>query len=118
MVPLGAMWGDDPGVNSPITPPYPKLQESVINAKAPVYSRETLGWGGRLSGPNDGAVTQVAKNVDTKTVYKNLALSSCMSCIALHRIILTPSCCRSIPFVGYIRCLYTGGAKMEFMVQG
>ena len=80
MVPLGAMWGDDPGINSPITPPYPKLQETVINAKAPTYSKETLGWGGRLSGPNDGAVTQVAKNVDTKKVYKNLASSSCMSC--------------------------------------
>jgi hypothetical protein len=80
MVPLGAMWGDDPGVKSPINPPYPKLYETVINPKAPAYSIETLGWGGRLSGPNDGAVAQVAFDVNTGKEYKNLALSSCMSC--------------------------------------
>ncbi|RDI12322.1 hypothetical protein [Flavobacterium sp. AG291] len=80
MVPLGAMWGDDPDVNSPITPPYPKLKETVINPKAPFYSKETLGWGGRLSGPNDGAVALEAVDVTTGKVYKNLALSSCMSC--------------------------------------
>lgn len=80
MVPLGAMWGNDPEVNSPIQPPYPKLYETVINPKAPFYSKETLGWGGRLSGPNDGAVAQVAVDVNTGKTYKNLALSSCMSC--------------------------------------
>ena len=80
MVPLGAMWGNDPGVNSPLTPPYPKLYETVINPKAPEYSKETLGWGGRLSGPNDGAVAQVAYDINTRKQYKNLALSSCMSC--------------------------------------
>ncbi|GAA3962845.1 hypothetical protein [Mucilaginibacter dorajii] len=80
MVPLGAMWGDDPGVNSPLTPPYPKLAETLINAKAPAYSKETLGWGGRLSGPNDGAVAQVAYDISTGKKYTNLALSSCMSC--------------------------------------
>lgn len=80
MVPLGAMWGNDPGVNSPLAPPYPKLYETVINPKAPVYSTETLGWGGRLSGPNDGAVAQQAVDITTGKVYTNLALSSCMSC--------------------------------------
>lgn len=80
MVPLGAMWGDDPDVISPIQPPYPPLKETVINQKAPYYSKETLGWGGRLSGPNDGAVAQEAVDVNTGKVYKNLALSSCMSC--------------------------------------
>lgn len=80
MVPLGAMWGNDPGVNSPLTPPYPKLYETVINPKAPPYSKETLGWGGRLSGPNDGAVAQEAVDINTGKKYKNLALSSCMSC--------------------------------------
>jgi len=80
MVPLGAMWGNDPGVNSPIKPPYPKLYETVINPKSPEYSRETLGWGGRLSGPNDGAVAQEAVDITTHRPYKNLALSSCMSC--------------------------------------
>ncbi|WP_440133141.1 hypothetical protein [Chitinophaga sancti] len=80
MVPLGAMWGDDPNVNSPIAPPYPALKETVVNQKAPAYSRETLGWGGRLSGPNDGAVAQLAYDINTKKPYKNLPLSSCMSC--------------------------------------
>jgi len=80
MVPLGAMWGNDPGVKSPVNPPYPKLYETVINPKAPAYSTETLGWGGRLSGPNDGAVSQQAFDVNTGKVYNNLALSSCMSC--------------------------------------
>lgn len=80
MVPLGAMWGNDPGVNSPITPPFPPLYETVINPKAPFYSKETLGWGGRLSGPNDGAVVQEAFDINTRQKYTNLALSSCMSC--------------------------------------
>jgi hypothetical protein len=80
MVPLGAMWGDDPGVNSPVDSPYLKLYETVINPKAPAYSRETLGWGGRLSGPNDGAVAQEAVDLKTGQKYHNLALSSCMSC--------------------------------------
>lgn len=80
MVPLGAMWGNDPDVISPTTPPYPALKETVINPKAPFYSKETLGWGGRLSGPNDGAVAQQAVDRNTGKVYNNLALSSCMSC--------------------------------------
>lgn len=80
MVPLGAMWGNDPDIISPLNPPYPKLNETVINPKAPAYSKETLGWGGRLSGPNDGAVAQVAFDRTTGKQYKNLALSSCMSC--------------------------------------
>ncbi|WP_460552994.1 hypothetical protein [Ferruginibacter profundus] len=80
MVPLGAMWGNDPDVISPIAPPYPKLAETVINPKAPEYSRETLGWGGRLSGPNDGAVAQQAVDINTGKKYDKLALSSCMSC--------------------------------------
>ncbi|TDW99370.1 hypothetical protein [Dinghuibacter silviterrae] len=80
MVPLGAMWGNDPGVNSPTQPPYPPLYETVIYTGAPEYSKETLGWGGRLSGPNDGAVAQEAVDITTGQVYQNLALSSCMSC--------------------------------------
>lgn len=79
MVPLGAMWGNDPGINSTLEPNR-KLKETVINPLAPEYSRETLGWGGRLSGPNDGAVAQVAYDINTGKEYKNLALSSCMSC--------------------------------------
>jgi hypothetical protein len=79
MVPLGAMWGNDPDVISPVAPPYPPLKETVINPSAPAYSTETLGWGGRLSGPNDGAVLQNITDVNG-TTYKTLAVSSCMSC--------------------------------------
>ena len=76
MVPLGAMWGNDPEANSALSPP-PPLHENWINPKAPKYSTETLGWGGRLSGPNDGAQNAIV--VDGK-VLPNAADSSCMSC--------------------------------------
>lgn len=71
MVPLGAMWGNDPGVDTT------NLKENWINPKAPKYSTQTLGWGGRLSGPNDGARNDI--QVGTK-VLKNEPDSSCMSC--------------------------------------
>lgn len=80
MVPLGAQWGDDPGINSVIQP-APPLQETWINPAAPKYSTMTLGWGGRLSGPNDGAVNDVA--FVTPTGYDsvpNVPISSCLSC--------------------------------------
>lgn len=48
---LGVMWGNDPDA----TQPEDELQENWINPEAPIYSTETLGWNGRLSGPNDGA---------------------------------------------------------------
>lgn len=79
MVPLGAQWGNDPDVNSTKNPSQP-LMENVINPKAPPYSTETLGWGGRLSGPNDGAVIPIAYDSSTNTTYTNLKASSCMSC--------------------------------------
>ncbi len=71
MVPLGVMWGNDPGVTST------NLQETWINPNAPKYSTQTLGWGGRLSGPNDGARNDI--QVGTK-VLTNEPDSSCMSC--------------------------------------
>ena len=94
MVPLGAMWGNDPDVTQPGQP----LKENWINPKAPVYSKETLGWGGRLSGPNDGSVQNPPYTIcsgngcnpnalcenDTCQIVNaggpNLAMSSCMSC--------------------------------------
>jgi len=63
MVPLGATWGNNPDVintaSAALTPPAqvnPKLSENWINLSTPEYARSTLGWDGRLSGPNDGAV--------------------------------------------------------------
>jgi hypothetical protein len=76
MVPLGAMWGNDPDVNSAANP-NASLKENWINPKAPKYATQTLGWGGRLSGPNDGARNDIM--VDTKPILGQ-ANSSCLSC--------------------------------------
>ncbi|MGK0442446.1 MAG: hypothetical protein ACJA0N_002257 [Pseudohongiellaceae bacterium] len=91
MVPLGAMWGNDPSVNSPTFCNYlvegdcPALSETWINPNAPLYAKETLGWGGRLSGPNDGAVDidAVVLQADgslEQVAPKRYAMSSCMGC--------------------------------------
>ena len=79
MVPLGAMWGNDPEANSALSPP-PALTQNWINPNAPAYSKMTLGWGGRLSGPNDGAVNDAVVDAATPVVTPKLASSSCMSC--------------------------------------
>jgi hypothetical protein len=73
------------------------LAENWINPDAPRYSTQTLGWGGRLSGPNDGARNDIAVN---GKVLKNAPDSGCMSCHStaqwntkLHRMVsfLLPS---------------------------
>lgn len=89
MVPLGAMWGNDPDVDSPegcdslIPGDCPPLAQTWIDQSTPLYARETLGWGGRLSGPNDGAV-DVSAVVQTASGLEEydgrLAMSSCMGC--------------------------------------
>jgi hypothetical protein len=76
MVPLGAMWGNDPQATSPDQP----LTQNWINPAAPAYSKMTLGWGGRLSGPNDGALNDAVIDGPTPVVAPNLPSSSCMSC--------------------------------------
>ncbi|WP_435522592.1 hypothetical protein [Chryseobacterium indoltheticum] len=90
-VPLGAMWGMDPDVDTNFTTvevQNKKLTQTWINDNAPYYSRETLGWGGRLSGPNDGAVAlqgvvDVTNNgVTKKDTLARLPMTSCMSCHA------------------------------------
>jgi len=85
MVPLGAMIGNDPNVNSAIDPNAP-LSETFINPDAPEYSTATLGWGGRLSGPNDGAVVEPA-SINGEIVPRQPA-SSCMSCHGTAEIFL------------------------------
>ena len=79
MVPLGAMWGNDPQINSANSPNEP-LTQTWINPSAPAYSKMTLGWGGRLSGPNDGAVNDAVIDGSIPVVAPNLPSSSCMSC--------------------------------------
>jgi hypothetical protein len=50
MTPLGIMWGNDPHVVE-----GQPLKETVLNAAAPAWFDDNLGYGGRLSGPIDGA---------------------------------------------------------------
>ncbi len=79
MVPLGAQWGNDPQAVDASKP----LRENVINPDAPLYSVQTLGWNGRLSGPNDGAVltpAYVNGVMIPSGEYSGAAVSSCMSC--------------------------------------
>lgn len=99
MIPLGAQWGNDPQATKPGQP----LMENWINPKAPKYSSQTLGWGGRLSGPNDGARNDIAVN---GKVEKNEPDSSCLSChstaqwnVAQHKMVsfLLPSFAQKAP---------------------
>lgn len=77
MVPLGAMWGNDPDVNS-AKEPTKELKQTYINPKAPAWTKVTLGYGKRMSGPFDIAVKYNVE-VDGK-VIKSLRSSSCLSC--------------------------------------
>lgn len=77
MVPLGAMWGNDPDVNSAENPQQP-LMETYVNPDAPAWTTVTLGYGGRLSGPFDIAV-KYNEEVNG-TIVPALRSSSCMSC--------------------------------------
>lgn len=80
MVPLGAQWGNDPQVNSAAAPGAP-LQETWVNPNAPLYATETLGWGGRLSGPNDHALNDISvAGEGGRVLVRNAANSSCLSC--------------------------------------
>jgi hypothetical protein len=99
MIPLGAQWGNDPQATQAGQP----LVENWINPKAPKYSTQTLGWGGRLSGPNDGARNDV---VIAGRLLKNEPDSSCMSChstsqwnVTRHRMdaFLLPSFSQALP---------------------
>jgi hypothetical protein len=99
MVPLGAQWGNDPQAATDSAP----LTENWNNPKAPLYATQTLGWGNRLSGPNDGARNDIA--VDG-VVIKNAPDSGCMSChstaqwnVAAHKMdsFLLPSFATAAP---------------------
>jgi len=77
MVPLGAMWGNDPDVNSAKNPKQ-ELMETYINPDAPAWTTVTLGYGKRMAGPFDIAVKY---NVEVNgTTVKSLRSSSCLSC--------------------------------------
>lgn len=80
MVALGAQWGNDPQVNSARSPDMP-LRESWINPYAPRYAYETLGWGGRLSGPNDHGRNDISYAAGQGLrLAQNAPNTSCLSC--------------------------------------
>lgn len=86
MVPLGATWGNNPDVvntsSSALTPPVQvnsKLSQNWINMETPEYARSTLGWDGRLSGPNDGAVVTPAW-AGSHYYPKGLSSAGCLGC--------------------------------------
>ena len=83
MVVLGAQWGNDPQADNPAVR-YPVLEENWNNPKAPAYGSATLGWGQRLSGPNDGAMNNVGISATVNAMpvkyARNVKDSSCMSC--------------------------------------
>lgn len=87
MIPMGAMWGNDPEILSAYTPNVP-LEENVISPQTPLYATETLGYGDRLSGPNDGGVSE-GNMVDGKFVPR-MRVSSCMSCHGSAQWPMTP----------------------------
>jgi hypothetical protein len=80
MVPLGAQWGNDPLVNSADEPNAP-LRETWVNPRAPGYAMEALGWGGRLSGPNDHAKNDISfVDNGSRKLVRNARNSACLSC--------------------------------------
>ena len=86
MIPLGATWGGNPEIinidTTALTPPVTvnaSLTENWINNNTPAYARSTLGWDGRLSGPNDGAVVQPAW-AGVRYYHKGIATAGCIGC--------------------------------------
>lgn len=80
LVPLGAMWGNDPEVARKY-PAKQFLKETWINkAGAAPFAFEQLGWGGRLSGPIDVAKRHKVIYTDGTLPKPEQRASSCMSC--------------------------------------
>lgn len=84
-------WYNDPWMGSQREPIHGLLVgvESVDNSLFPksalarpfTYATETLGWGGRLSGPNDHALNDISFVLDGKRrLFRNARNSSCLSC--------------------------------------
>lgn len=112
LVPLGAAWGNDPPPTNGSAPQT--LQESWINPKTPPYSRSSLGWGGRLSGPIDISERNNVVLTDG-TRIATMTASACMSChgTAQYPFIsnLYPSPNKSFPPDGQPFLLYPPGSE-------
>ncbi len=83
-VALGAMWGNDPELTDDPRglPRGEQLAETWINPASPRFTRDTLGWGGRLAGPMDVATRHEVITTDGKRYSgaEHLRASSCLSC--------------------------------------
>jgi hypothetical protein len=68
MIPVGVMWGNDPGLTPEEVAAGNPLKETFINTAIPASHPRHLGWAGRLNGPVDNPV------------------SSCLSCHSTSQI--------------------------------
>ncbi len=118
LVPLGAMWGNDPAfARQPDgrDPAGGPLQETWINPSAPAYAKASLGWGGRLSGPIDVAERHNVLLTDGTRV-EAMAASSCLSCHGTAQFPfvanLYPSPNKAFPPEGTLFPMYPPGSEM------
>lgn len=117
-VPLGATWGNDPEYNRDPNglPDGKSLQETWVNPNAPAFTRDTLGWGGRMAGPMDVATRQGVFTTGGKQyAQQDIASSSCLSCHSAAEFPFTsnlyPSPNRSFPRNGEPFLLYDPGSE-------
>jgi hypothetical protein len=117
LVPLGAMWGNDPEyARSPTGrgPNNEPLRETWINPQAPRYAAAGLGWGGRLSGPIDVAQRHNVL-LANGTLMPKLQASSCFSCHGTAQspfvANLYPSPNRSFPPEGTLFPMFVPGSE-------
>jgi hypothetical protein len=118
LVPLGAMWGNDPAFARRPDGKDPNggpLQETWINPAAPAYAKSSLGWGGRLSGPIDVAERHNVLLTDG-TRLEEIAVSSCLSCHGTAQFPfvanLYPSPNKAFPPEGTLFPMYVPGSEM------
>jgi hypothetical protein len=118
LVPLGAMWGNDPalaGQPDGTDPNGGPLRETWINPAAPAYAKASLGWGGRLSGPIDVAERHNVLLTNGKRV-EVMHASSCLSCHGTAQFPfvanLYPSPNKTFPPEGTLFPMYPPGSEM------
>lgn len=114
LVPLGAMWGNDPDVARRY-PAKLALKETWINrAGSAPYAFEQLGWEGRLSGPIDVSKRHKVIYTDGMLPKPEQRASSCMSChgTAQYPFVanLYPSPNRTFPRDGSTFLMYPPGS--------
>jgi hypothetical protein len=115
LVPLGAMWGNDPQVTTNDSTGK-DLKETWINyAGSAPYAIEQLGWGGRLSGPIDVSKRHAVVFTDGSRAGPTQRVSSCLSCHSSAQFPfvanLYPSPNRSFPKDGETFLMYPPGSQ-------